>query len=161
MKFRKSVYARALVAACLLLSGAVFAKDGGISVKAGLAKRTAQGSFVIYKETTDIAFVPKSVDPNYFFGVLASLPATDKVSCHAVIYLPKKEAPVRTQGRVKAGQAVMSGATYQTVTTPEMPASDCGITLRLDDEDIPGDYKVKLFVGKQMAKKVVFRVRRK
>jgi hypothetical protein len=160
MMIRNSVAAIAFFVACLLPSGAAFAMGSDIAVRAGLARKTPQGGFVIYKDTTAIPFVPKSADPGYYFGVAASAASGQDLLCHVVLYLPNPNA-VHGDGGDDVGAALISSVPYRVVTLEDVEVPVCQTYLRLDDNDVPGKYIVELFIGGELAQRVEFDVRRK
>jgi hypothetical protein len=160
MMMRKSVSAIALFVACLLPPGMACAMPGDVAIRAGLAKKTPQGAFVIYKDTTTIPFVPKSANPDYYFGVAASASSGRDLMCRVVLYLPNPNA-VHGDGDDDVGDALISSVPYRVVTLEDVEVPVCQTYMRLDDNDAPGNYIVEMFIGGTMAQRVVFDVHRK
>lgn len=157
MRIRAGVCAVAVFLACLLPAGMALAMESGIAIRAGLARQGAQGRFAVYKDTTTIPFVSHSVDPNYYFGVSATVASGRKLPCHVVAYIPKGN---RVHGTAveQSGARVTSGDAYKIVTSEDVLSSACEIYVDLDDDDAPGKYIVEIFIGGKMVGRVVFDV---
>lgn len=156
----KSVSAVALFLVCLLPPGMALALGSDVVVRAGLARKAPDGAFVVYKDTTTIPFVPKSADPDYYFGVAASAASGRELRCHVVLYLPNPNA-VHGDGNDDVGDALISSVPYRVVTLADVDVPVCQTYMRLDDSDAPGNYIVEMFIGGKMAQRVVFDVRPK
>lgn len=160
MMIRKSVSAVALFLACLLPAGVTFAMGSDVAVQAGLARKSPDGAFVIYKNTTTIPFVSKSANPGYYFGVEASAASGEDMLCHVVLYLPNPNA-VHGDGDDDVGDALISSVPYRVVSLADVEVPVCQTYMRLEDSDAPGKYIVEMSIDGRLAQRVVFDVRRK
>lgn len=160
MMIGKSISALAFLLACLLPARAALAMNTDVEFRAGLAKRTPDGAFVIYKNTTTIPFVPESADPNYYFGVAASTATGRDLKCHVVLYLPNPNQ-IHGAGDDDVGDALIASVPYHVVTLEDTEVPVCQTYMSLDDTDAPGNYIVEMFIGGRMAQRVVFNVRPK
>jgi hypothetical protein len=159
MMISKILSAAVFFLACLLPAGTAFAINTDVEFQAGLAKRTPDGAFVIYKNTTTIPFVPESADPNYYFGVAASTATGRDLKCHVVLYLPNPNL-IHGAGDDDVGDALIASVPYHVVTLADTEVPVCQTYMSLDDTDAPGNYIVEMFIGGKMAQRVVFNVRR-
>lgn len=159
MMIRKSVSVVAVCVACLL-PFAASAMDSGVAVRAGLARMDGQGGIAIYKDTTSIPFVSKTTNPNYYFGVVAAAATGQALPCHAVLYIPQRNA-IHGDRVDDVGRELISRQPYSVITTRDVETPVCDTFLRLDDGDLPGRYIVELYIGGKLQQRVVFNVRPK
>ena len=162
MMIRRCVSVAGIAVACLL-PFAAFAMDSNIVVRAGLARVDGQGGVSIYKDTTTIPFVSKTANPDYYFGVAAATTGGQGLLCHAVVYLPRRDAIHLGDGDENddVGDALISSVPYSVITTRDVEVPVCNTYLRLNDGDLPGRYIVELYIGGRMQQRVVFDVRPK
>lgn len=159
MMIAKSVSAVALFLAGLLLAGPALAMNSDVQIQAGLAKRTPDGAFVIYKNTTNVPYVTQSANPNYYFGVTAAATSGRDLKCHVVLYLPQQNA-INGAGNAGPEDALISSVPYHVVRLANVNVPVCQTYLSLDDGDAPGHYIVEMFINHKMAQRVVFNVQR-
>ncbi len=158
---KKSAATIAILLASLLASGAALAADSDITIRAGLAKPAQDGHLEIYKETTSVSLIPKTVDPNYFFGVFAASASGKDFKCRLVLSNPaENQIHEANSGHPSAFEKAESTGGYKIIRLKEESSNTCGVFLRFDEDDIPGKYGVEIFIGGKSAKKIEFDVKK-
>jgi hypothetical protein len=151
----------AVMVACCLLSGLALAKGNDIAIRAGLGKKDDQGNVQIYKETTTIPFVSITSDPTFYFGAIATTASGKEFLCRTVIYIPKQDSVRAAHGSEPRLAEMKANDTHHIVELKEILTRHCEAFIRLDNEDISGNYGMEFYIDGHLVRKIQFEVQEK
>lgn len=163
MKLKQTLLFGCLITlACLFAESAALAADSEFTFKGGLARADEKGVLEIYKETTEIPLITKTVDPGYYFGAIAYANNENSCKCKVVIRIPKtsdvKVNADQENARVKS-EIDSSGSDYTTVSSDEGACSTVYYSLmQFDEGDLPGTYSIDIYIDKVLKKHFDFNV---
>jgi len=136
-----------------------------LDIKAGLIKVNANKKLTVYKETTQIPFVPKQVDPDYLWGILIyySINAENKY-CQVVVTVPRspknqiiKKVPglEHDESKIKANLDHISSSHDSVVTERSLCKDIGGVVLRFDEQDKLGEYIFNIYIDDKLYRKII------
>lgn len=163
MKIKQIILLGSLLAlAFLFAASAAIAADSEFTFRGGLARANEKGVLEIYKETTEIPLITKTVDPGYYFGAIAYAKNENTCKCKVVIRIPKtREVKVNADqknAQVKS-KIDSSSSDYTTVTSDEGTCSTVYYALmQFDEGDLTGTYSIEIYINKVLKKRFDFNV---
>ena len=132
----------------------------------GIAQPSAN-TFKIIKVTTDIPFITKNQNPNYFVGCTVNVNDINvsketKFALHAIITIPISKLDTYKSNVGYSQKQVNGSSVYktETVTFTKIGSFNTGYAVfRFDDSDPIGDYLVDIYVNNVAEKQVLFNVK--
>lgn len=151
----KKVFILTIVVLFLMsASSYAFSSSDGFIVKFGLMEKYGN-DFQVYKETTEIPFITKNKNPDFFWGLTVSADDDINHSKYYIIYLPQ---PIKEigEGLLKEGH---TGLQIHKSKPYKFRNDHWTYTwFRFHESDPIGDWKIEIFVDDALIRTIRFNV---
>jgi len=141
-----------------VVSFPTYAKITDYDITCGIAKES-NNIFSIIKVGTDIPYITRQTDPDFYFGCIISASKTG-FTMHHLITVPKPKSKIintnldLTTKEIKADKLVIKSA-------PESYEKFAYVVMNLDDGDSAGLYNIDIYINNSLIKKVAFNISKK